>query len=351
MTAIAVTGAAGSVGHRVIRLLAGNESVDTIKAVDRAPVAAIPGNLDAAGADVERHRMDLAAAALPEVLAGCRTVVHLAEDPGRRTDERVAMGTLDDVLTAADQAGCRHVVLLSSALVYGARADNPVPLTEHHRRAPERRLTYATTKARLEEVAESWAESDSNRLAVLRPTTTLSERGVSYIAGALREATSLRPEHATPPVQFLHHDDLAAAVSLVAVEGMADVYNVAPDGWIGPDLFHDLQVEAALRLPESIDDVRSRAAALLRRRRLDDGIEPYVRHPWVVASDRLRAAGWQPAFSNEEAFVLGHPAPAWQRIAQRHRQELALGVVGAAAMGALGAAGLLATRAADRLRP
>ena len=351
MTAIAVTGAAGSVGRRVIPLLAGSASVETVKAVDRAPLVGIPTNPDGAVAEVERHRMDLAAAALPEVLAGCRTVVHLAEDPGRRADERVAIDTLDAVLTAAGQAGCGHVVLLSSALVYGARADNPVPLTERHRRTPERRLAYATTKARLEEVAEAWAESDSNRLAVLRPTTTLSERGVSYIAGALREATSLRPEHATPPVQFLHHDDLAAAVSLVAVEGVSDVFNVAPDGWIGPDLFHDLQAESALRLPEPIDDLRSRAAELVRRRRLDDGIEPYVRHPWVVASDRLRAAGWEPAFSNEEAFVLGHPAPAWQRIAQRRRQELALGVVGAAAMGALGAAGLLARRAAERLRP
>jgi len=33
------------------------------------------------------------------------------------------------------------------------------------------------------------------------------------------------------------------------------------------------------------------------------GVEPYTRHPWVVANDRLRAAGWEPTMSNEEAFV------------------------------------------------
>ena len=349
MTAIAVTGAAGSVGHRVVGLLARDQTVDTVRAIDRAPLPPVPAATDSHPL-IERHRVDLASAELPNLLRGCRTVVHLAEDPGRRADERLATTTLRQVLRAADEAGCTHLVLLSSALVYGARADNPLPLTEQHPRRPERRLAYATTKTKLEEIAESWAASSGGDLAVLRPTTTLSERGVSYIAGALRQATSLRPEHADPPVQFLHHDDLAAAVVLVAVGRKSDVYNVAPDGWIGPEVFHDLLVEAALRLPAPIDDVRSRTVSMLRRRRADDGVEPYVRYPWVVASDRLRDAGWEPSFSNEEAFVLGHPAPAWRRFAGRRRQELALGLVGAATVGAMGAAGLLARRIAERAR-
>lgn len=351
MTAIAVTGAAGSVGRRVLRMLATNESIATIRAIDRAPLPVSPSGDEGAGVRVDRHRVDVATAALPELLEGCQTVVHLAEDPGsRRADEFLATAALQHVLTAADRADCGHVVLLSSALVYGARADNPIPLTERHRRRPDRRLAYAATKARLEEIAESWADDSGAQLAVLRPTTTLSERGVSYIAGALRQATSLRPEQATPPVQFLHHDDLASAVSLVAAERIAGVYNVAPDGWIGSDVFHDLLVEAELRLPEPIDDVRSRLAAAVRRGRVDEGLEAYVRHPWVIASDRLRAAGWVPSFSNEEAFVLGHPAPAWRRFALRRRQELALGVLTAFAMSAAGAAGLAVRRAADTLR-
>jgi hypothetical protein len=30
---------------------------------------------------------------------------------------------------------------------------------------------------------------------------------------------------------------------------------------------------------------------------------PYLVHPWVVAIDRLRAAGWSPGHSNEEAVL------------------------------------------------
>ncbi|MDH3680520.1 MAG: NAD-dependent epimerase/dehydratase family protein [Acidimicrobiia bacterium] len=336
MTTIAVTGAAGSVGRRVVALLSAEPDVESVKALDRLAMAG--------GPSVETHRIDVAEADVADVLEGCRTVVHLAEDPGRRSDELVATTTLQRVLDATERAGCRHVVLLSSALVYGAYADNPVPLTERHQRRPVPELAYAVTKTRLEELAERWADQTSSDLAILRPTTTLSERGVSYIAGALRSATSLRPEQVDPPVQFLHHDDLASAVSLVATRAMASIYNVAPDGWIGPEVFRDLLTEAELHWPEPLDPVMGRMRAALGRRRAEVGLDAHVSHPWVVANDRLRAAGWCPAFTNEEAFVAGNPAPVWRTFALRRRQELALGAVGAATVGVMGAAGLVARR-------
>jgi hypothetical protein len=35
---------------------------------------------------------------------------------------------------------------------------------------------------------------------------------------------------------------------------------------------------------------------------------PYLVHPWVVANDRLRDAGWAPRHTNEEALLLAMPA-------------------------------------------
>jgi hypothetical protein len=61
-------------------------------------------------------------------------------------------------------------------------------------------------------------------------------------------------------------------------------------------------------------------------------LSPYLEHPWVVANDRLRAAGWAPEHTNEEAFVSVEPS-SWQTMSVRRRQQLALG----AAAGALGA--------------
>jgi nucleoside-diphosphate-sugar epimerase len=340
VSAVAVTGAAGSVGRRVIRLLASDPSVKTVKALDRVRLTTVDPR-------VERHQLDVAGAGLVEVLDGCDSVIHLAEDPGRRADAALATATLNRVLSATQEAGCGHVVLLSSALVYGAYPDNPVPLTENHPRRPAASLAYASIKVQLEVTAERWAEGSGAGLAILRPTTTLSERGVSYIAGALRAATSLRAEQVDPPVQFLHHDDLASAVALIASRRSSAIYNVAPDGWIGPEVFRQLLSEAELRWPEPINDAYIRVARLLRARALDPGLDDYVAHPWVVANDRLRAVGWAPEFSNQEAYVMGTPAPLWRTFTLRRRQELALGVAGAAAAGAVAAVGRGLLRAVE----
>ena len=310
--------------------LAVDPSVERVSAIDRRR---LPGRLDG----VEPHQLDLLRHDLVPALEGCSSVIHLAEDPQRRSDRLAATTTLDRVLEAAAGAGCGHVVLLSSALVYGAHPDNPVPLTEQHPIRPVPGLAHAAIKAALEDRAGEWAERTGAGLAVLRPTATLSEGDSSWIGAALRAATAVRSEQVDPPVQFLHHDDLADALVLAARCRLDGVYNVAPDGWIGAELFRALRGEADLRLPQRLSDWPRRAAKSLADRSLLEALEPYVSWPWVVANDRLRAAGWVPAFTNEEAFVAGTPPPLLSSINPQRRQELALGVAGAAGAAAIGA--------------
>jgi hypothetical protein len=95
-----------------------------------------------------------------------------------------------------------------------------------------------------------------------------------------------------------------------------------------------------VRLP---DRVASRMADLRGRLLLTPqrpGLVPYARHPWVVANDRLRAEGWAPSYTNEEAYLAVAPARRWATVSPRRRQELALGgaAVAAAAIVAGGAA-------------
>ena len=51
-------------------------------------------------------------------------------------------------------------------------------------------------------------------------------------------------------------------------------------------------------------------------------------YSWVIANDRLRAAGWEPTHSNEEAYVAGTPAMPWATMNAKRRQQLALGAAG-----------------------
>ena len=56
----------------------------------------------------------------------------------------------------------------------------------------------------------------------------------------------------------------------------------------------------------------------------------------MIANDRLKAEGWEPASSNEEAYVGAHRAGPWATLSPRRRQELALGAAGAALAGRRG---------------
>ncbi len=349
MTVIAVTGAAGAVGRRTVRQLSAGRSDDALRilAVDRDDLPTRLASLPS----VEAVRIDLLAAAPERVAAlleGVDAVVHLAEVEGRRDDAGTGLALLDRLLRGlellAPTDGARRLVVSSSALVYGAWDDNPVPLFESRPPRPNEGMAFAEAKLRLEQRATAWAEGHGWAVSLVRPTTTLSERDTSWVSASLRAAVAVRPEQLDPPVQFLHHDDLASAFVTVVRHGLDGPVNVAPDGWVGSEVFRQLVGGLPVRLPSTVSRRLRSAGGRLGIRQAPPGIEPYVRDPWVVSNGKLRAAGWVPAFSNEEAFVAGTPAPPWAVSAQR-RQELALAAAGAA----LAAAGAVAGGAARKL--
>ncbi len=338
MESIVVTGAGGGVGRRVVAKLLEHPRIDRVVALDRAPEHWAQG-LDGMVSGDDRlvpRTVDMRAGDLSPLLEGASSIIHLAEDNRRLRRRRHDTSIMQRLLDAASDVGARHLVVLSSALVYGAHPDNPVPLTEAHPIRPIEALMQAHLKAELEGLAGRWAETQNAGLAVLRPTTAFSEDGPSWVAAALRAAITVRPEQVDPPMQFLHHDDLASAAVLAAMARLEGVYNVSADGWIGADAFRALRGEIEVRLPEQLSEVRHRLARRVVDGALLDGLEPYVRYPWVVANDRLRAEGWEPTFSNEESYMAGTAAPLLASLGPRERQEFvlgALGVVGAATAG------------------
>jgi hypothetical protein len=148
----------------------------------------------------------------------------------------------------------------------------------------------------------------------------------------------------------VHIDDVVAAVDIALAHAGDAVFNVAPDGWIPGAELRALAGGPRLRLPE-------RAAARLAAARwrlglsaAPPGVLPYGVHPWIIANDRLKAAGWEPSHTNEEAFVAGHRAGPLATLSPRRRQELALGGAGAALAAGIGGTVLLLVRRARRGR-
>jgi len=320
---VVVTGAAGAVGRRVVRRL-GHE-------LSRAEVLGIDRVADADPAGPALKLVDLATDDLGGVFAGATALVHLATTIQPDVDDDLAgeleLAIVRRVLDAADEAGVEHVVVLSSAMVYGAWVGNPVPLTEDAPIRPNPDFGWANVRARVEQLASEWGTRPGRLVSVLRPTAVVADDSLGQLARVLHAARLGIAAEGDPPVQYLHVDDLAAAVATVVGARFDGVANVAPDGWIPPDALAELEGPTArVRVP----GWAARALAALRSRAgfspIPPGIVPYTSHAWVVANDRIRQLGWEPGHSNEEAWVVSHEANPLDRFPARRRQELALGL-------------------------
>ena len=122
---VAVTGAARGVGQALAVQLAESPLIDRVVAIDdhRGDAARVTWRV----ADVRDPT-------LAARLAGVDVVVHADMDTSAVTEPRqrraLNVRGAQTVLTAAAAERVGRVVLVTSAMVYGARPDNPVPLPE-----------------------------------------------------------------------------------------------------------------------------------------------------------------------------------------------------------------------------
>ena len=320
---VVVTGAAGALGHRVTRRLAGAPDVAKVVAIDLAELRDVP-------AKTTFRAADLATSDVKPLLEGADVVIHLAFAAGPELDEEgVARGNVEAarrVLDAAGAVGVTHVVLASSATVYGAWDSNPVPLTEDAPVRPNPGAGYPTQKAEIERLGAEWlGDHPGTTLTVLRPAVAVAGGEHSWLARSLGLIASIRAGSDDPPMQLLHLDDLAAAVELAALERLDGIYNVAPDGWVSGEEVRALAGAPLFRLPAWALTALASVAWRWKVGRMPPGLVPYTMHPWVVANDRLKAAGWAPGHANEETVVEATPATPWSQLSPKRRQEIALG--------------------------
>ncbi|MFP5486702.1 MAG: NAD-dependent epimerase/dehydratase family protein [Acidimicrobiia bacterium] len=246
---------------------------------------------------------------------------------GRR-GESVTAGA-NDLLVDADTLGARHLVVLSSAMVYGAVANNPVPLTEDAVLRPDPTFVYARQLAAAEESVERWRTARPGRsVAMLRPVVPLAATGSSSLARALTAGFGQRFGEDDPGAQFVHHDDVASAVLVAVTRRLDGVFNVAPDGSIPGDRVRALSgQQLRLPLPDRVADVVGALRWRFQRGPIPPGLRSYTRASWTVANDKLRGEGWHPTVTNEQAYVEGTEAKWWTMVTPKRRQEIALGGV------------------------
>ena len=346
---VAITGVAGSIGSRLAARLASRTGEVRVVGVDSQPLQSQFG--------AELRRGDLRTDDVVAMLQGVDVVAHLvsAFDPRRDGLESASLDIemVRRLLAAVSEAGVSGVVLVSSAMVYGAWPNNPVPLREDALLRPNPGFSFAAHKAEVERLAAEWhADNPDVRLVVLRPVTAVAAGESSWVARTLRAAVTVAAGDDDPPVQFLHLDDLASAVELAVLGNLAGAYNVAPNGHVSAARVRRLSgMVPWLRVSPQVASWLARFRWRWRLAPTPPGVVPYTRFPWVVSNERLRDAGWVPHHSNEECYVDSHHAKPWAITTSSVMQRRSLAVLVALVAIGLGIAIGAMTRARRAASP
>ena len=334
---IAVTGVSGLLGQRLLPLLDASPAIGDVIGIDiRDP--------DRRARKLKFHRADIVNADLAPLFQGADTVVHLAAIVGPILDEalmtRVNADGTRRVLDAASRAGVQTIVRPSSAAVYGAWPNNAIPLTEDAALRPNPGYLPAILDAECERVLVEWAGARSGRVATrLRIAPIVGPGAHSLFALNACGTPPVAVRNATPAVQVAHLDDAAAAIVHAVEQRLEGVFNVASDGWLTHEDATELNPRRRF-MPGIPAEAAERVLGVAWNSGLGDApptAVPYLVHAWVVANDRLKDTGWAPRHTNEEAILLGAPAPASSPLPW-------FAAVGAVLVGAFGATWWLTRR-------
>jgi len=316
---VAVTGAARGLGHALISRLAEGGRIGRVIAID-------DHRGDTTG--VTWRVTDVRDPTLAGRLAGVDVVVHTDLDLAPETDSRQRrtfnVRGAQTVLTAAAAGGVSRVVLVTSAMVYGARPDNPVPLPEDAPLGADQDGSVVGDLLEIEQLAQRSVRAQPGlAITVVRPAALVGEGIDTLITRHFEAPRLLTVKGSAARWQFCHIDDLVSALELAAAGEVTGAFAVGSDGWLEPEQLEELSGLKRIELPAGL--TFATAQRLYRA-----GITPapvhdlhFVVYPWVVDCAALRAAGWHPSYDNAAAVGVlldqraGHHAVAGRRLGRK----------------------------------
>jgi len=346
-----VIGVSNPVGEAIAATLRDTPWVGQVLAVDSTRTT-LPG--------VRWHISDLSDPVVTERLTGVDVVVNASLDlsPDTPPRDRATRNRFitESITRAVVAAGVARVVHIGSAMVYGARPDNLVPMPEE---APAAARPEGVPGDLLmaERVLHALTAGTGTALTVLRPAAITGPGVDTLVSRHFAAPRLLQVRDGGMRWQFCHRDDLATAVRAVLdpsrAETLDGVLTCGSAGWLTP---HEVATACGLRRVELPAGLAFSTAERLHRA----GVVPapaselaYVTFPWVVPSTRLLGAGWRPRYDNMTAFqallesIRDENALAGRRLGRKDATVAGAGAAGAT-LAVLGAAAFV--RRARRLR-
>lgn len=312
--------------------------------------------------DVQWRLTDIATPEVVQALHDVDAVVHVANDAdlvrslAQTPVERRArmVREVQTLSTAAAAAGVGHLVAVTSSMVYGARADNPVPIPDDSPLRADDAEGVVADLVEIETILETArAVHPGLDITVVRPAALVGPSVDTIITRHFEAPRLLVLRDRRPTWQFCHVDDLGRALVTVL---HADVPPVVTVGSWGSLSQEEVEEISGMKRVELAPPAAHAAADRLHR----IGVLPlpasdlaYVSHPLVIDPQALADHGWYAAYDNATALsvlldgVRGHHAVMARRV---ERRDAALGAAAGAASAAVAAAATAALMRRRRRR-
>lgn len=304
---IAVTGLKSFVGSRLLaRLLERTPTIRVVGIDVRRPF-----RLDER---VRFHNVDLsepdAGAKLADVLRQERVeaLVHCAfrrePTPDLEMDHEVeTIGSLH-VLNACAAAKLHRLVVASSTMLYGPRADNPNFLTEAHPLRGHPQAHCVSNRVEVEELVGDWStRHPDTEVSVLRSCWTLGTSARDPVEGYFSLPIVPTLLGYDPLLQFVHEDDLLDAYEHATLASFPGVTNVVGRGVLPLSTLLRLGGRRNLPLPARLLYRMASAPSQAQSGDPPGGFYDYLRYLWVADGRR----GWdrfgEPEYTTQEAWI------------------------------------------------
>jgi UDP-glucose 4-epimerase len=212
------------------------------------------------------------------------------------------------VFEAAAAIKPQRLMIVSSATAYGAWPDNPVPMTEDWPIRSRKEFQYAADKTEIEGMTSQFAgQHNGINVASVRPAIIGGPKMENYIRNFILTVPILaKLGGQDTPLQFVHEEDVTAAIATILEHDGRGVFNIGPPDWTSTSeiaeaagrwlcpympfwlawLFAWLHWNARI-LPNSIPS----------------GFLYFTRYPWVVAPVRLQGEyGFEFRYTSNETM-------------------------------------------------
>jgi UDP-glucose 4-epimerase len=254
--AIAVTGAYGFLGRRLLARLEADPSIDRILALDLKPPPGLLRKTAFVRIDLASPRTDhqIAAALREEKID---TLVHLGLffnpiQNAAYAHEVEVIGTLQ-LLAAAADAKIKALVVCGTTAIYGARPDNPNYLREDAPLRPPRQSRYMSDKLEVERQVAAFAEAHpGTSVAILRLGSILGPSVQNPSTRLLGRAVVPVILGRDPLMQFLYEEDAIEALLRAVLARASGPFNIVPPGVLPLSSIIQLLGRTALPLPAPI---------------------------------------------------------------------------------------------------